>query len=156
VEIERKWLVPDAPASVLKVDGEAIDQGYLVVDPDGGEVRVRRRAGRFSLTVKAGRGLARSEHEIALTGEQFDALWPATEGRRVEKVRRLTSEPGGVVELDVYAGALAGLVVAEVEFPDTQAAAAFSAPAWFGREVTDDDAYKNRRLALAGRPADPA
>ena len=41
---------------------------------------------------------------------------------------------------------------AEVEFGDQQAARAFVAPAWFGEDVTENDAYKNQRLAVEGLP----
>jgi adenylate cyclase len=154
VEVERKWLVPVAPDWALEVDADVVEQGYLVIGEGGSsEARVRRRAGRFFLTVKSGHGLVRAEHEIALSSDQFETLWPATEGRRVSKTRRKLDGGGGaVIELDVYAGSLDGLVVAEVEFSDEAASAAFEAPAWFGVEVTDDDAYKNRRLAVDGRP----
>jgi adenylate cyclase len=97
--------------------------------------------------------MVRSESEIELTSEQFDSLWPATEGRRVEKTRRVWPLEGGpAAEVDVYAGRLDGLVVVEVEFVSASEAEAFVAPAWFGSEVTDDDRFKNRRLALDGRP----
>ena len=43
--------------------------------------------------------------------------------------------------------------MAELEFPDEDAARGFEPPAWLGREVTEDDAYKNRALAVEGRPA---
>ncbi len=33
---------------------------------------------------------------------------------------------------------------------------AFVAPYWFGREVTDDPAYKNQRLAVSGLGGRPA
>jgi adenylate cyclase len=167
VEIERKWLVDEPPASALAQPADAIEQGYLAIGADGSEeVRLRRRGKQSFQTVKSGHGLARAEREVELTSEQFETLWPATRGRRVEKTRRVLEAPGGggggdggdgdgggvVVELDVYEGALSGLVVAEVEFPDEAAARRFQAPAWFGQEVTDDDAYKNRRLAVDGRP----
>jgi CYTH domain-containing protein len=152
MEIERKFLVERLP----ELDGARsteIAQGYLAVGGDGSEVRVRRRDGAATLTVKRGGGLARGETEIELTPEQFGALWPLTAAARVEKVRHeLALGPGVVAELDVYAGALEGLVVVEVEFESEAAAGEFSPPDWFGAEVTDDDAYKNRRLAIDGRP----
>jgi len=148
-EIERKWLVEDPPATVLAVAGEEIDQGYLAIAADGTEVRVRRRAGRCFLTVKSAGGLVRGEREVELSPEQFEVLWPATEGRRLEKVRRILP---GRIELDHYGGALSGLVVAEVEFADADAAARFDPPDWFGREVTGENAYKNQRLAVDGLP----
>jgi adenylate cyclase len=84
----------------------------------------------------------------------FERLWPLTEGRRIEKVRYLVpaEAPGLVIEVDVYDGALAGLVVAEVEFAGEADAEAFVPPAWLGREVTGDARFKNQRLAVDGPP----
>src|SRR5579875_2694005 len=121
-EVERKWLVTEVPDEVLVADTDPIEQGYLAADESGAEVRLRRRAGRCFLTAKSGSGLVRGELEVEITPEQFEALWPGTEGRRLEKTRRvvgLPGQPGGPrVEFDEYAGSLAGLRVAEVEFPD--------------------------------------
>ena len=160
MEIERKFLVSGLPSGLSGVpeglpEGLALDQGYLVIG-DGGssEVRLRREPGRLSLTVKHGRGLVRGEYEVELSVAQFDALWPATVGRRLEKTRsRVPLWDELVAEVDVYGGALAGLSVVEVEFGSAEAASGFAPPAWFGREVTDDDRYKNRRLATDGAPS---
>jgi CYTH domain-containing protein len=57
-----------------------------------------------------------------------------------------------LIELDVFADTLEGLVFAEVEFDSTEALAAFDPPPWFGREVTDDGRYTNASLSLHGRP----
>ena len=154
VEIERKWLVLDAPAEALAAPSEQIDQGYLTVGANDAETRLRRRGEKCSLTVKSGSGMKRAEHEIELTADQFEALWPATEGARLIKRRYLVpGEDGHTIELDVYEDALAGLIVAEVEFDDPWGAESFVAPYWFGQEVTDDSGYRNQRLALEGRPA---
>ena len=153
LEIERKWLVSEPPAAALAVAGEVIDQGYLAIAADGTEVRLRRRDQRCFLTVKSPGGLVRGEREVDISAEQFAALWPATEGRRVAKARRVLHAGDGIrIELDVYAGALTGLLVAEVEFADAEAANSFEAPAWFGREVTGEARYKNQRLAVCGLP----
>ena len=45
-----------------------------------------------------------------------------------------------------------GLPDVEVEFGSERDAAAFVPPPWFDREVTDDDRYANRSLAVNGRP----
>ena len=60
-------------------------------------------------------------------------------------------ENGYPVELDVYQGSLAGLVVVEIEFETAEESQRFSPPAWFGKEVTEDRYYKNSNLALNGR-----
>jgi adenylate cyclase len=155
MEIERKWLVPEPPDDLLERPGDRIEQGYLAIGAGGSEVRLRRRADQLTLTAKTGRGLSRGEHEVELTPEQFESLWPGTEGRRLVKTRRTLAAGGSgelVIELDVYAAGLTGLVVAEVEFEDEAAAGDFVAPGWFGHEVTEDDAYKNQRLAVDGLP----
>jgi len=155
VEVERKWLIPGLlPPEVAVVHADEIEQGYLTIGADGSETRLRRRAGSCTLTVKSGGGLVRRETEVPLTQEQFEMLWPATENARVQKQRRAVPGDGGVtIEVDVYSGRLDGLVVAEVEFDDPWGAESFVAPYWFGREVTADDAYKNRSLAVHGRPS---
>lgn len=161
VELERKWLIDAPPAAALEVPGDAIDQGYLAIGEDGSEVRLRRRAETCSLTFKSGRGIVRRELEVELDARQFELLWPGTEGRRIEKTRRVLEGDRGPedrgrvrIELDLYGGTLAGLIVAEVEFADEAGARAFTAPPWFGEEVTENEGYKNRRLALDGRPPD--
>jgi CYTH domain-containing protein len=105
------------------------------------------------LTVKSGGARARVEEELEIEPDRFERLWPLTEGRRIEKTRyEIAADSGATIELDIYEGALAGLVVAEVEFDSESDADAFGAPDWFGREVTDDARYKNQRLAREGAP----
>ena len=153
MEIERKFLVEAPPGDVGRHPSSAIEQGYLAIEPGGIEVRVRRRDGKAVLTAKAGTGRTRAEEEVAIDADAFERLWPLTAGRRVEKVRYLIPAGDGLtIELDVYGGDLAGLVVAEVEFPDEATADAFAPPAWLGADVTDDERYKNHRLAVDGRP----
>jgi adenylate cyclase len=124
-EIERKFLVTALPAGLG--EGDAIAQGYLAIATDGVETRIRRRAGAATLTVKSGPAMVRVEEEIPIEPERFDALWPLTEGRRVEKVRHLVALEGGLTaEVDVYAGPLDGLLTAEIEFPSETAARTFS------------------------------
>lgn len=51
------------------------------------------------------------------------------------------------IELDIFHGALDGLIYAEVEFPSVEEATAFRPPSWFLREVTEDGAYTNAALS---------
>ena len=151
MEIERKFLVVRRPP-LEQAEGEGIEQGYLAADPHGGEVRVRRVGDAAVLTAKRGEGLARDEAEIELAPEEFEALWPLTEGRRLRKSRHRIGHGGHTLEVDVYEGELEGLVVAEVEFDSEGSAREFEGPDWLGDEVTDDDRYSNRALAERGPP----
>jgi adenylate cyclase len=151
IEVERKWLVEDLPAPA-KREGKEVIQGYIAIGTDGTEVRLRQTDGQFFQTVKSEGGLVRDEIEIDLTQDQFEALWRATTGRRLEKTRYTWRSEETKVEIDVYHGSLAGLIVAEVEFPSVRASARFAPPPWFGPEVTEDKRYKNVSLALHGKP----
>ena len=150
IEIERKWLV-DKPPDLSKYKGVRIIQGYIAVTPEGTEVRLRRKGAKYYVTIKSGSGLQRGENEIDLSRRQFKSLWAATNGRRLEKVRYTFTWRGKTIELDVYRKELAGLKVVEVEFKTIKQAQAFRPPKWFGREVTDEEKYKNVSLAIRGK-----
>jgi len=147
-EIERKFLVNWLPDDLKRSRSFVIEQGYLATESAGRQVRLRKRGHTMSLTFKVGRGSHREEREIKLTPKQFAALWPGTAGRRLRKVRYEIPWENLLIELDIYRGRHAGLVVAEVEFPDRASCRRFRRPWWFGCEVTGEKRYSNVRLAL--------
>ncbi|MGO8904470.1 MAG: CHAD domain-containing protein [Solirubrobacteraceae bacterium] len=156
VEVERKFIVKELPPELDRFPSERISQGYVAIGEGGLEVRLRRRGESTTLTVKKGLGRTRHEEETELGPEQFQRLWPLTEGRRVEKVRHLIpTDEGLTIELDSYMEDLDGLATAEVEFDSETRADAFEPPQWFGPEVTDDPRYRNARLACNGAPPPP-
>ena len=146
-EIERKFLVRKMPDDLTSYSSNEISQGYLVSLDDGTQVRLRRKGHGYSLTFKRGRGGVREEREVELTVAQFDALWPATEGKRLVKTRYEIPLGDRVVEIDVYHDRHEGLVVAEVEFDDEESARNFQPPDWLGADVTGDPRYSNQLLA---------
>ncbi len=149
-EIERKFLIEALPPQVAEVSPTRIVQGYLAVTDDL-EVRLRDRAGDRLLTVKQGHGVVRREVTIPLEDEQFEQLWPFTAGRRISKHRwvMIDNAQGQLeVEIDRFEDQLEGLLIAEVEFASEADGRAFEPPDWFGREVTDDDRYRNAMLAI--------
>jgi len=155
-EIERKFLLGELPDWLSEHAAEPISQGYLT-NGEGPEIRLRRAGEQTLLTVKTGSGEAREEIEVEVEPELFRTLWPLTAGRRVTTTRR--REPlgsGRTAEVDVYAENLTGLVVAEVEFSSVEESQAFEPPAWLGREITGDERYANRELAMSdGAPVEP-
>lgn len=152
-EIERKFLLQRVPSLANGLQSIDIEQGYLAIDEET-EVRVRRADPDRFITVKGGQGEVRDEVEIAISDEQFAALWPLTEGRRLGKRRLvITLERGLEVELDVFKGELEGLLIAEVEFESEAESDEFEPPGWLGEEVTGDDRYSGQSLARSGTPA---
>ena len=154
-EIERQWIVPELPPDLDRYPRTELEQGYLAVDADGSEVRLRHKGDRYLLTVKSAGDLVRTEREVEITALQFEGLWAFTEGRRITKERYRVPFSGHVIEVDVYHGALEGLASAEVEFASVAESEAFTPPPWCGREVTAVDAFKNKNLARFGVPPAP-
>jgi len=146
-EIERKFLLKRLPEKLNRSRRYIIAQGYLATEPAGRQVRLRKKGNTASLTFIVGRGAHREEREIKLSPKQFAALWPATAGRRLSKLRYEIPWKNLLIEIDIYRGRHAGLVVAEVEFPDRVMCRKFKPPPWFGREVTGEKRYSNVRLA---------
>src|ERR1700755_2988402 len=145
MEGERKYLLAARPGGLDEHESGRLEQVYLALDPAGAEVRVRRKGTKHTLTVKTGAGLARGEEEVALDAADFDRLWPLTEGRRVVKTRYLIPLDGDLTaEVDVYEGALDGLLTAEVEFPDEDAAHAFAAPEGMGGDGARGKRYAHQ------------
>ena len=152
-EVERKFVLAAEPDGLREHPAKALAQGYLALDPAGAEVRVRRKDEETLMTVKIGIGLVRGEEEFEIDADRFERLWAMTDGRQVSKTRYFVPlEDGLTAEIDLYDGALNGLVTAEIEFPDVATALAYRAPAWLGRDVTGDVRYNNRTLAVEGIP----
>ncbi len=145
VEIERKYLVVGDAWRAQVVSSTRIVQGYLA----RGEVTVRARirGDRAYLTIKGrSQGIARSEFEYEIPVPDAEAmLTELAEGPVVEKTRHLIDVGGHTWELDVFAGANEGLVMAEIELSDADEQ--FDLPQWAGEEVSDDPRYYNVNLA---------
>jgi len=152
-EIERKFLVVgndwrQAPRV------RAIAQGYLAADP--ASVRIRIQDGAATLTIKGEvEGLVRDEFEYAIPLADAEALLRLCPEPPIVKKRHELIHAGKLWQVDAFEGALAGLVIAEVELE--RADEVITLPDWIGREVTHDRRYRNSSLirsGLAGLPAE--
>lgn len=149
-EIEKKFLLRNLPTGITK--GTEIQQGYLSVgDP---EVRVRAKGGKFFLTRKGGAGFIREEDEHEISKKIFEILWSLTEGARIEKTRyEIVGEDGLTWEIDKFqTSSTRGLFLAEVELPDESVIPEIptAIAAVIEREVTFDEIYQNKNLAIKG------
>jgi len=145
VEIERKYLVEGDSWRGQIVSATRIVQGYLARGDV--TVRARIRGDRAYLTVKGrSQGIARSEFEYEIpVADAETMLAELADGPVVEKTRNLVEVGGHTWELDVFAGANEGLVMAEIELADADEQ--FDLPQWAGAEVSDDPRYYNVNLA---------
>ena len=145
MEIERKFLPKELPDDLTQFAFHKIEQGYLCTSP---VVRIRRSDDDYYLTYKSSGMLAREEYNLPLTAEAYAHLKPKADGRIIEKTRYLIPlDDKLTVELDVFAGDLAPLILAEVEFSSEDEANAFVPPEWLGEDVTFDRRYHNSTMS---------
>jgi len=143
-EIERKFLVVGEGWRGL-AEGTVYRQGYLSTVAER-TVRVRVAGDKAFLTVKGlSVGAVRAEYEYGIpvpdANEMLDGL---CEKPIIEKTRYRIPFEGWVWEVDEFAGANAGLIVAEIEL-DSETRE-FARPDWAGEEVTGDTRYFNANL----------
>lgn len=149
IEIERKFLAHPAVLEHCR-SGVSIVQGYLFTDAEN-TLRVRRLGERYFIAWKGKRrGAAREEVEQEVAPEiGAPMLASIAPGHKVEKVRHRVEAEGHVWDVDLFSGALSGLILAEVELGREDEEVFL--PAWIGQEVTSDERYRNSRLAAQAR-----
>ncbi len=166
-EVELKFEIN--PASLPPLPEElavTIDQVYVAIGENKSELRFRRiedMSGNVTHTMnlKTGEGFVRDEpiNERPIPQDLFDAYLEQHPNSDMLKKIRVDIPFGEYkISVDRYIDETnAGLIVAEVEFygdsleEKLQAAAAFTPPEWFGRDVTKDPEYKNQALASKRR-----
>lgn len=155
MEIERKFLIQSLPDNLESYPFHQIEQGYLSTEP---VVRIRREDETYYLTYKSKGLMVREEYNLPLTKEAYLHLLPKIDGILIAKKRYLiplaaktSSEEMQnthlTIELDVFGGELAPLMLAEVEFETEEEARTFTPPEWFGEDVTYSSRYHNSVLS---------
>ncbi len=145
MEIERKYLVKSIPENLKDYPCRVMEQGYLNIAP---VIRIRKDNDNFELTYKSKGLMVREEYNLPLTKEAYEHLLLKIDGRLIKKRRYMIPLEGNLtVELDVFEGELAPLILAEVEFPDEDSALSFTPPDWFGEDVTFSGKYHNSHLS---------
>lgn len=147
MEIERKFLIETLPENLDQYECHQIEQGYLCTEP---VVRIRRSNEKYTLTYKGKGLLMREEYNLPLTKESYEHLRPKADGILIAKKRYKIPYQKYTIELDIFEGELAPLLLAEVEFDSKEEAEAFVPPEWFGEDVTFSRVYQNSYLSRNG------
>ena len=155
MEIERKFILTEEVHQVIQskmLKSHHIIQYYVKVGDE--EERYRRQDDLYYHTIKrrVDSGLQREEIETSCTKDDFEANKVNKMGNIVEKERYILHYGEHKIEIDVYGGALKGLIIGEVEFQIKEEAYSFKQPYYCGTEVTYDKRYKNQSLAINGLP----
>lgn len=149
MEIERKYLIDQntIPFDPTSYPCRRIEQGYLCTEP---VVRIRRDQDDYILTYKSKGLMVREEYNLPLTKDAYLHLKKKIDGQLISKDRYvipLSPDSDLQIELDFFHDSLEGLILAEIEFPDLHTAETFSAPDWFGEDVTHSSQFHNSNLS---------
>lgn len=158
-EIEKKYTIKNLPDGLGSYPCKVIEQAYLNTSP---VVRVRRSNDKYTLTYKGSGLMTREEYNLPLDEPSYRHLLKKADGNIITKRRYIIplEQPrftGGFIledgitlkiELDIFEPPFAPLVMAEVEFPNEQAANAFIPPEWFDADVTLNPQYHNSNMSM--------
>ena len=151
VEWERRFLLHNFPAGEKVTRIRRINDRYI----ESTTLRLRQQSDNdgetvFKLTQKLPGGMARGEQgmitSMYLTREEFSVL-ATLSAKELTKVRH-SVPPFGI---DVFEGALSGLVLAEAEFHSATEASALVLPSFIVAEVSDDRRFTGGSLATSSR-----
>jgi CYTH domain-containing protein len=170
IEIERRFLVDGRGAKpwqncegvvsmyqcylagVIHADGVISYSGTTLVNEENSieniaTWRIRKQGDDCVLTAKGRRiGASAIEHEWPISTEIFDSITNEGNLPSTRKSRYLWRGGDGLLwEIDEFEGALAGLIIAEVELDDENQAVII--PEWVGMELTNLKGWSNASLA---------
>jgi adenylate cyclase len=158
-EIERKFLLPSLPDDLVQLPPTTIHQSYLATGVEELRIRLAMKGDKSTYTMakKVGLGRDRKELDFAIEKETYLQLVLLLDREPLKKHRRKPVIDGLAYELDFYLSDAVNsltespsrnLVIIEIEFPSKEEADAYVPLPWFGKEVTEDERYKNQNLWL--------
>ena len=145
IEIERKFLVKDTIHEVIAlIRPHQIIQAYLVNEKSK-SVRVRIMDEKAFLTIKSDMiGITRKEYEYEIPVIEALSLIKSFGLKSLKKKRYKLEFRSKTWEIDVFEGALQGLILAEIEFESEDEK--FDVPEWVDEEVTFKPEFLNASL----------
>jgi CYTH domain-containing protein len=142
IELERTYLAKRLPEGLYECPSREMLDIYLPVSSRHPVLRVRRNGDKLEMTKKThveGTDSSKMEEQtIRLSREEYEAL-TGIEGKRVGKIRYLYEIDGRTAEVDVFVGALSGLVLVDFEFETEAEKGAFPMPEFCLAEVTQEE-----------------
>lgn len=171
IEIEKKFTVKKLPGDLEDLPCHLIEQAYINVHP---AIRVRRQDQEYYMTYKGARSAAEGkigqvEYNMPLDEASYDHLRAKADGNIIRKKRYLVPvnpdayseeylaarpdlqkklENGEMaIELDVFDAPFENTVIAELEFPDEEAAKMYHMADWFLEDVTGNVEYSNAYMS---------
>jgi CYTH domain-containing protein len=142
IELELTYLASRLPSEIEGVQPVHMVDVYVPETAPHPHLRLRQKNDKYEVTKKEpidGADKSESlEQTIPLTKDEFEALMGAS-SKRVEKDRYKVAIVGKQAEVDVFKGALSGLVLIDFEFKTSQEKDSFVAPDCCLADVTQEE-----------------
>jgi len=156
--VEKKYLLNDRVNALLKshkLTKQNISQFYTKIKICK-EVRYRKIDDTFFKTIRTGSEVRENIVNKAITRKDYLQAKEKKVGKVLKKERFTLTDAFANFAIDRYKKHLHNIDILEVSFKNLEEAEAFNIPDSFKRyvqkEVSDDDRYRNKNLALLGNP----
>jgi len=140
IELEKTYLAKSLPAGLEKCKHKEIIDVYIPKAHPHPKIRIRKNGDKYEITKKepvADDPSHQNEQTIILTEFEFNEL-SKFDGKKVHKIRYYYDYKGSTAEIDVFQGALKGLVLVDFEFETVEDKAKFKMPEFCLAEVTSE------------------
>ncbi|WP_456364335.1 hypothetical protein [Priestia aryabhattai] len=152
-EIERVFIVNAVPEEMVPFEEKVVYQNYLI-STDNKETRIRMQIekgetiSKCDITTKEGTGLTRKVTKGKIDEKTYYELEDSIPNKYqpIIKSRQFFALGNSQVMVDEFVNTKEPLLLAEVEFNTKEEAEKFTPPYWFEKEVTYDEAFKNKNL----------
>lgn len=142
IEREKTYLANYLPEGLEECKNKEIIDIYYPKEAYHPILRLRKNGEKMELTKKYpvdnGDKSELVEETIVLSKGEY-AVLEKLEGKKVAKIRYYYPYKGRVAEFDVFLGALAGLVVVDVEFDSSEEKGVFDMPDFCMADITQEE-----------------
>lgn len=145
------YLVSGALPDLSGVPSIQIQEAYLAPTRNR-EVIARKCGADYSLVVQDTLAQPSSPYQLPIPSQTFDDLWRLPGSHRVALTRYFFPIGQDVIEIDVFEGPHAPLVIARIQFSTVSREKRFRKPAFLREEIAADQFFQLRQIALYGNP----
>lgn len=142
IELEKTYLAKKLPQDLKEYAHKEIIDIYIPQIAAHPKIRIRKNGLLFEITKKEPINIAdascQKEQTIKLTEIEFNSML-ALEGKKIHKLRFSVPYKKQIAEIDVFQGALSGLVLVDFEFSSTIEKDSFELPDFCLAEITQEE-----------------
>ena len=141
IELERTFLAKRLPAGLKACKHKDMIDLYIPKESEHPVLRITKNGEHYEMTkkkpVRGDDASKQEEQTIILTKDEIDVLMNLP-GKKTEKTRHYYPYKGKTLEIDVFQGALKGLVLVDAEFSPDEEKNAFAMPDFCLADVTHE------------------